>query len=206
MSYCTAVPLRVGRISAERSGKALHSAFLLLDHPVIGNLPRMQQRVRGVYWPNYAEDAQQGGLPAVNWHFNYLPHYPVHAGDMLVLFTSGKVLRTDHPYKGYLVQVMQIRRVTLNPGDNPRYPRHNYERRIVAEPKMNVLFPEPVEFDFWLRPTTSDRELPIGNIRQAPFDLDPQACCILSRHLKNLSNAQAQSSASSCTEAGEGSA
>ena len=58
-----------------------------------------------------------------------------------------------------------------NPSDNPAYSKTEYKYRIIADPTSSIMFEEPIEADYILRPEGRDKTIPIGRFLQGPRKL-----------------------------------
>src|SRR5262245_54102445 len=107
-----------------------------------------------IYWRDYKQNwiRQFARERPSYWHSNAKLLGELEPGDHLWLVTSGT--NVDHEVKqaGFLVAIWIVKEATLNPGDDPAYPRDDYRFRVIADPDASIAFDEPVAVDHILRP------------------------------------------------------
>lgn len=129
-----------------------------------------------IYWRDFRKNAE-GQITA--WHSNAKLLGELLPGDRLWFVTSGKNLRQEAEQAGFLVAVWQVQEVTENPGDDPAYPKKDYQHRIAASDEGSVVLDEPVLVDHILRPEGRDKAASIGRFLQGPRKLDDQKVRLL---------------------------
>ena len=125
-----------------------------------------------IYWRDYRKNLITG---VTAWHSNAGLLGKLVPGDLLWFVTSGKNLHEEAAAAAFLVAVWQVEEVLANPGDNPAYPKANYQWRIVANEQGSIDFREPVMVDHVLRPQGRDPGLSIGRFLQGPRKLKESA-------------------------------